>query len=184
MTLDALTTRITAAAYHDYPETSIPTELIDGEIVVAASPKNKHQQIVAQVYDMLKIITGGRGTLRFAPMDVFLDEWNVFQPDVFWVSGEDSRCKLGPDDYWYGAPDLVCEVLSPGTARKDRDQKFTTYARCGVRELWLIDPLNAYLEVFSGQAEGFVRLGVYEPGDTFTSPCLGQAVAAQAIFAG
>ncbi|MCU0512642.1 MAG: Uma2 family endonuclease [Anaerolineae bacterium] len=56
MTLDALTTRITAAAYHDYPETSIPTELIDGEIVVAASPKFTHQQIVARVYDLIRQI--------------------------------------------------------------------------------------------------------------------------------
>lgn len=171
MTTDFVQTRMTAAEYSLQPETSVPTELINGEIVVSSSPKHRHQKVVGKTYTLLLALTG-KGDVVLSPMDVYLDELNVFQSDVFWVSGDDSLCKLGDDDYWYGAPDLICEVLSPGTARKDRDDKFKVYARTGVRELWLIDPLNEYIEVFIGAEGEFTRQGVYQNGDSFQSPLL------------
>lgn len=172
MAINEVRIRITASDYALLPETPVPTELINGEVFVSASPKEKHQKAVMKGVQLLLALTQAKGTLRTAPMDVYLDEHNVFQPDSFWVSGEASLCQLGSDDYWHGAPNLVCEVLSPGTAKRDRDDKFKVYQRTGVRELWLIDPLNLYVEVFTLHNQQFVRVGVYETEDTFSSAVL------------
>jgi Uma2 family endonuclease len=182
MAINEVKTRITASDYALLPETTVPTELIDGEIFVSASPKEKHQKVVGQTFQLVSSLKKV-GTVVFAPMDVYLDEHNVFQPDIFWVSGEASLCQLGSDDYWHGAPDLVCNVLSPGTAKRDRDDKFKVYERTGVRELWLIDPLNVYVEVYILQNNQLMRQGVYEPEDTFQSPVLdNQPVEVKRLF--
>lgn len=176
-------TRMTAAEYRQLPETTQPTELIEGKIIVSPAPKDNHQAVVVGfVQAILRQLT--TGTLRFAPTDVHLDDETVVQPDVFWVSGPDSRCRLGDDGYWYGAPDLVIEVLSPGTARRDKAEKFRLYEKHGVREYWLADPDARYAEVWrrAGDASRFEQQGVYGPDESFESALLGQVVMLAPIF--
>ncbi len=72
-----------------------------------------------------------------------------------------------------GAPDLVIEVLSPGTARRDKKDKFSLYEKHGVREYWIIDPSEKLLEVWQLRDGRFSRLDVFGPGDPFTSLLLG-----------
>jgi Uma2 family endonuclease len=176
-------TRMTAAEYRQRPETTQPTELIEGEIIVRPAPTDRHQGVVMGFVQAL-LGQPGTGTLRFAPLDVYLDDETIVQPDVFWVSGPGSRCRLGDDGYWYGAPDLVIEVLSPGTARRDKAVKFRLYEQHGVREYWLADPDARYVEVWrrAGDASRFEQQGVYGPDETFDSALLGQTVTLAQVF--
>src|SRR5690606_20207514 len=101
----------------------------------------------------------------------YLNEANVVQPDMFWISDENDRCYLVDGKYWRGAPDLVIEILSPGTTRRDRDVKYALYEQHGVREYWLVDAEERYIDVYRLDDGGqFTRQGVYGGGDTFASP--------------
>lgn len=165
---EAMITRLSIHEYRQLPETLTPTELIDGVILTMPSPKHEHQQIIVALVILLNTLIKS-GKIVVAPMDVILDDYNTVQPDVFWLRGDDSLCRVGDDGYYYGAPDLVCEVLSPSTALRDRADKFLLYEKHGVREYWLIDPLNIYMEVYRLQNGVFVRQGVYGTHDTFVS---------------
>ncbi|MCA1559049.1 MAG: Uma2 family endonuclease [Acidobacteria bacterium] len=83
-----------------------------------------------------------------SPVDVVFDEAAalVLQPDVIFISG--ARLSIIGDRVW-GPPDMTMEVLSPGTARRDRTLKIDCYRRYGVRESWLLDPVARAVEVFA-----------------------------------
>jgi Uma2 family endonuclease len=177
---------MTAEEFSQLPETSQPMELIHGEVIVSPTPKDPHQDATGAVYAWFLYVvkpTIPSGQPKIAPLDVYLDDENVVQPDVFWIHGADSKCKLGEDGYWHGAPDLIVEVLSPGTRKHDRKIKFELYERQGVREYWMIDPVDTLVEVFTWVDGRYQLLGVYDIGETFTSPLLGLNVELKTIFA-
>jgi Uma2 family endonuclease len=179
-------TRLTAAEFSNLPETMQPMELIHGEVVVSPTPKDPHQDAVGAIYAWLLYVAKPAvpgGQPKVAPLDVYLDDENVLQPDVFWIHGTESRCKLGEDGYWHGAPDLVAEVLSPGIRKRDRKTKFDLYEQHGVREYWMIDPLEILMEVFALVNGRFELLGAYEIGESLTSPVLGLNIELSAISA-
>jgi Uma2 family endonuclease len=120
------------------------------------------------------------GKIYVAPVDVYLDDANVVQPDVLWVA-PGSACVPFEGKYLRGAPDLVVEVLSPGTARRDKKAKFDLYEKHGVREYWLIDSGAKLLEAWQLKDSRFIRLDVFGPGDQFDSPLLGP-IDVSAIF--
>src|SRR5690606_22104288 len=99
---DIARTRVTLEEFKALPESLDHIELIDGELILSPTPKFKHQNAVGNVLVMLKQLSQGKAVV--SPMDVYLDNENVLQPDVFWVRGADSLCKLGEDGYWHGAP--------------------------------------------------------------------------------
>src|SRR5574337_148219 len=138
-------TRLTAAEFARLPESNLPTELINGELIEMNAPKDIHQKVAGQLVLLLAQAAPG-GELRFSPSDVYLDDLNVVQPDLFWVSGPRSPCKLGEDGYWHGAPDLVIEIFSEGTVLRDRREKFLLYQKFGSREYWMVDPSGSYIE--------------------------------------
>lgn len=171
--------RMTAAEFAELPETTQITELLDGVIFVSPSPKDPHQDNVEDTAGFLRDLKKAgqiSGTIRFAPMDVQFDDLNTVQPDVFFVSSDNTRCMLGEDGYWHGAPDLIVEVLSPSTARRDRIEKFGLYEKYGVREYWIVESSLPSVEVWI-LTEGLLQLqGTYSPVDDlnlFTSPVLG-----------
>lgn len=94
----------------------------------------------------------------------------------------ESPCQV-LEKYLLGALDLVVEVLSPSTAKHDRDAKFRTYQQHGVREYWIVDPAQQTLEAW-GLKEGiFHKLGTFAPKDIFQSGVLTQApIALSDIF--
>lgn len=163
--------RMTPAEFKQLGETTQPVEFINGETIVTPAPTDAHQSLILPIALLLKQLVPS-GTLRVAPTDVWLDD-NCVQPDVFWVSGADSSCRLGEDGYWYGAPDLVVEVISPSTAHKDRGVKFDLYENHGVREYWLVDPEGWYVEVYRREGERFNRAGVFAAGQSWASGVLG-----------
>lgn len=164
-----LNTSMTAKAFFELPETNIPTELIDGELIVSPAPIPEHQNASIELIVLLRgLIPNGK--LYHAPIDVYFDEANTVQPDIVWVA-EGGLCFIG-DKRLEGAPDLVIEILSPSTARRDKNKKFLLYEKHGVREYWLVDPLAQYVEVWRLEDGKFAPKGVFGPGDTFISAVL------------
>jgi Uma2 family endonuclease len=162
--------RMTASEFFALPETNTPTELIDGELIVAPAPIPKHQGISGETYVVLRELIPN-GSLFYAPIDVYLDEINIVQPDILWVAA-DGQCQI-TEKRLVGAPDLVVEIFSPGTSRRDRREKYALYERFGVREYWMIDPEEQFIEVYTLQDGRFLRQGVYTPDQTFESRVLG-----------
>ncbi len=124
-------------------------ELIDGVIYDMAAPTLIHQAIaIAILTRFANYIAGKRGScLAFtAPVDVQLDcdDKTIVQPDVLIIC-DSSKLRR---ERVYGAPDLVVEVLSPSTSRKDRSLKLTKYKKAGVREYWIVDPVQKLVFVY------------------------------------
>jgi Uma2 family endonuclease len=162
--------RVTIAEFDALPETTQPTELIDGEIIVSPSPIPLHQISVGNTYNYVRDLKPN-GMVLLSPMDVYLDDLNVVQPDVFWVAYQ-SRCVMTRKRF-EGPPDLVVEVLFPTTVARDRGDKFDLYERFGVYEYWMTDPDARFVEVYTHNGQHFVRQGVFTAGQTFASKILG-----------
>lgn len=175
--------RIHAADYFLLPEYAAHDliQLIEGEVILGMPPVPRHQAIVGEVLFLLMTIARRSGGQVFtSPIEVYLDEHNVFEPDVLYLV-PDSQCQI-TEKRLIGAPDLVVEVLSPGTAKFDRQEKYLAYEQHGVREYWIIDPLHEILEVWSQQSGQFSRHGVYAGEDTFNSPILRETISVREIF--
>lgn len=140
--------RLTVDEYLGGAETLKPMELRFGIVREPPAPFYSHQALVtrltASLYDHVR--THELGWVCVSPIDVVLDRERalVVQPDVIFIARE--RLHIIDRCVW-GAPDLVVEVLSTGTARRDRTTKVRWYDTYGVRECWLLDPQSATLEV-------------------------------------
>ncbi len=175
--------RMTAAEFWQMTEHSDQRfELIDGEAILMGTPITDHQRAVGKCYLILTAISTAIGGEAFiAPLEVYLDDRNIPQPDAMWVAAN-SKCKVGTSGL-EGAPDLVIEVFSPSTRQHDRVTKFRLYQKHGVREYWMIDPTAQYIEVWRHNGEGYDFFGVFKPGETFNSPVLnGQSIVVQSLF--
>ncbi len=134
--------RISVEQYLRMPETMKPMELVYGVVREPPAPTYGHQSIVTRLTSLLDrhVCRHRLGRVCVSPVDVVLDRDRdlVVQPDIIFVSND--RQEIIRDRVW-GAPDLVVEVLSPGTARYDRTRKLRWYRRYRVRECWFIDPV-------------------------------------------
>lgn len=143
------TLKLTYEDYLYFPEDGKRHELIDGEHYVTAAPNLMHQTIALNLAGDLRSFfrPRGLGSVWAAPTDVVLSEFDVVQPDVFFVSK--GRLRLAADGAKIqGAPDLVVEVLSPRTRRTDAITKRHLYEKFGVQEYWMADPELETIEVY------------------------------------
>ena len=158
-------------------------QLLDGEMIVMPSPVTKHQRILIGLFRaMHDIVTAGRlGEVFVAPYDVVLSNHDVAQPDILFVSN--ARSAIITEANIQGAPDLVVEILSPGTAVYDRGYKQALYGRHGVLEYWLVDPDAETLEVLTLGEQGLAPLATYRRGGMIASPLLdGLALEMDQVF--
>ena len=185
MAMTAQSALVTAEDYRLLPETGPRYQLIEGELYRAPAPRRWHQDILRDLAFVLQeyVQKNPIGKLYFAPLDVYLTEHNVYQPDLLFVANE--RLHLLTEEGMAGAPNFVVEVLSDTTARLDRNMKRKVYAATGVEELWLVDPPARTIEVFRLQADLERPAAIYQAADTFTSPCFpGLRFNAAEIFKG
>jgi Uma2 family endonuclease len=119
-------------------------ELIDGvPYNMTPAPATRHQRILGNLHLRISSFLAGKiCTPFFAPTDVVFDDHNVVQPDLLVVCDKGKITEANIQ----GAPDLVIEILSPATGRKDRREKKALYERFGVREYIVLDPLNETVE--------------------------------------
>lgn len=158
-------------------------ELVWGAVVQEPSPLLRHQAIVTRTVVLLDqhVREQRAGLVCVSPIDVVLDEARalVLQPDVVFVSHE--RAGILRNQVW-GAPDLVVEVESPGTRRRDRTLKLRWYRKYGVREYWLIDPHETAVTVIGLEGQR-VRRRRFRGAGRIESPLLpGFREAAAAFF--
>ena len=147
-------------------------EVIDGELHLTPAPTPYHQIVKARIERLLQdyVEKGSLGMVLDAPCDVVLSQFDVLQPDIFFISS--GRLGTIGEKYISDAPDLVVEVLSPGTRRRDRILKAKRYALFGVREMWIADPDRKTVEVFVNADGGFRRHAIYGGSDVLRSPLL------------
>jgi Uma2 family endonuclease len=140
--------RRTVDSYLSGPEQLRRTELVWGIVREPPAPKYGHQSVVTRAVVLLDRYVRERasGRVCVSPVDVVLDAANalVVQPDIVFVSN--ARLEIVRDQIW-GAPDLVAEVLSSATRRRDRTLKWRWYREYGVREYWLIDTVEKSVTV-------------------------------------
>lgn len=118
-------------------------EIINGDLFVMQSPLGRHQLVLGEIYrQMSNFLVGKKCKPFIAPFDVVLSKskksneiYNVVQPDIFVL------CDLNKYEGTkvFGAPDLVIEIVSPGTKTNDRLRKFNLYQTFGVKEYWIVD---------------------------------------------
>lgn len=176
--------RIQAEDYYQLPIYSQTDfiQLIDGEVITAMPPIPKHQAIVGEILFLLMTIARKLGGKAFtSPIEVYLDEYNIYEPDVLYLT-PDSNCMI-EEKRLRGAPELVVEVLSPSTAKHDRQEKYMAYEKHGVQEYWIVDPAHETVEVWVSNDGLFERQGVYAKNDSFRSTVLQQDISLEVIFA-
>lgn len=176
------TTKLTYQDYARTPEGEI-WELIDGEKFMPPSPGAAHQKIDMRLGSRLHSFVDDRdlGEVYSAPFDVVLSDLDVVQPDLLFVSRE--RLHIITAANVRGAPDLVVEIRSPSTGNRDWTIKRDLYARYGVKEYWVVDPVGRQVWVMALGNEGFDEIGSYGAGDVLTSPTLeGLSIDLNVIF--
>lgn len=114
-------------------------ELINGTLFMSPAPLVNHQEVITALLTQIHVYAKKMkvGRVFPSPIDVYLNQKNAFQPDIVFVSTSNDIIK---EDGIYGAPDLVIEVLSAGTAKTDLNRKKVVYEKEGVKEYWVVDP--------------------------------------------
>lgn len=185
-------TRLTSRDLEVLPQDGKRYEIIDGELYVTHQPHYRHQDVGGLLYIHLQewSLRTGAGRASPAPGVIFAEDDDV-APDVVWTSTARLREILGEDGHLHGPPELVVEVLSPGSTneRRDREAKLKLYSRRGVDEYWIVDWRAREIEVYrraeSGEPGQLLDLAERLSGDgALTSPLLpGFAVPVSNVFA-
>ena len=146
-------------------------EILDGELFTSPRPASPHARATTTLHGELDPFdrrTGGPGGpggwwLLFEP-EIHLGA-DILVPDL--AGWRRERMPVLPNvTYFELAPDWVCEVVSPSTARVDRVRKVPIYAREGVSHLWLVDPLQQTLEVFQLEGRRWVLISTHGGAET------------------
>jgi len=161
------------------------TQLVEGEVIVQ-EPRPLHQFVVQDLLVALHAWASeasGRGRVTL-PLDVKLDEYNVFGPDLLWYRG--GRVPARDGGRPSPLPDLVIEVRSPSTWRYDIGAKKSAYERGGLPELWLVDTAADVVLVFRRSSKDAATFDVsleFAADDELTSPLLpGFALPLRTLF--
>ncbi len=147
-----MTILITRKDYEGLPE-GTPLELCDGMLVKQPSPRYGHQRIQGVLLMELQRLLGPARAVA-GPVDVLVDELNVFVPDIVVLDEV-------PDDeaQYVGVPAVVFEVLSPSTRERDRTYKTRRLLGLGVREIWLVDRHERTVEIVDLEGSRLARGG-------------------------
>jgi Uma2 family endonuclease len=169
------TLRWTSADLDVLPDNGTRYEIIEGELFMSKQPHYHHQLTCSNVTRVVGnwSIQTGLGQTVGAPGIIFTDDEDV-APDVVWCSYERLETILSDDGKFHGAPELVIEVLSPGSAneRRDRQAKLKLYSRRGVQEYWILNWLAGQAEIYRRRRHALRLIETLNKQDTLTSPLL------------
>ena len=150
--------RLTYDDFLLFPDDGKRHELIDGEHYVTPSPGTRHQLILGRLYlDVANWLERQPiGHVFLAPYDVVFSRFDVVEPDLVYVSNERAG-EIITSLHVEGSPDLVVEIESPGTRKRDETIKRKLYERRGVLEYWLVDPSGDRIRVYRFASREFRR---------------------------
>jgi Uma2 family endonuclease len=150
--------RWTAEEFLRLPDDGKRHELIDGVHYVTPSPKLLHQEIVGRLHLAVGNFLAGHPTLGrvyLSRLDVVLSQWDVVEPDLLFVAGD--QFDILTEDNVQGPPALVVEILSRSTRKRDEQVKRDLFERTGVREYWVVNPWDDFVTVYRRAPEGTFR---------------------------
>ena len=156
--------------YLEWDSESGYVEWVDGEIVIMPNPSLKHQEIVGFLYFLLTAFTEHHesGTVLQAPFAMKLEAiGRGREPDILFVTK--ARESLFEKNYLNGAADIAVEVISPGTGRTDRGDKYFEYEVSGIKEYWLIDPERNHAEFYRLGEDKLYHVVELQAGNIFRS---------------
>ncbi len=165
-------------------EEGAPFQLINRELIMSPAPTSYHQLLSIRLSSMIQVYLEkieSEGICLYAPIDVRLDDENVFQPDIIYISAE-RKAELFHNQIM-GAPDLVIEILSPSTAYYDLKQKKSFYEQYGVKEYLIIDPIKKDAELYFLENQEFMLKQKEKQSGTITLSTLpGLQIDLQKLF--
>ncbi len=156
----------------DLPEDGRLYEILDGELFVSPAPSYRHQRISIKLLGFLIpfLARENRGEVLHAPLGVKLSDFDVPEPDLLVVLAA-HRSRISENGV-QGPPDLVVEILSPGTAGLDLGVKRQLYERFGVPEYWIVDPRAEQVEVLTLRTGQYRAFGLFQRTEALRSPLL------------
>ena len=158
-------------------------ELLNGVISMADAPTYRHQITVRAVFRLIDrwVADQDLGDTVFAPVDVVLDDHNSLQPDILYIDEQHLTMVRGAKVY--GAPQLIVEVISPGSRSRDSVEKPMRYALAGATEYWLVDPELETIAVFALVGNVYVERAAGDGGIVESTVLPGLTFSAETIFA-
>lgn len=168
---DNLTRNPGGLTYEDYcalPDDGQRYEILDGELFVSPSPIPLHQLITGNLFAELRsyIRPNKLGRLFAAPLDILLSKHNIVEPDIVFVSN--AKSSVMTDKNVQGAPDLLIEVLSPSSRKRDLQDKRRIYGEWGVDWYWIVDPQSGTLVELQRIDKAFVEVAHFTRRTTFS----------------
>jgi Uma2 family endonuclease len=175
MTRSSPGVKLTYDDFVQFPDDGLRHELIDGEHYVTPSPNTKHQAVSLRLTLLIGnwLESNPIGRLFYAPFDVVFSNFDVVEPDLLYLSNARAADALTPQ-HVRGVPELVIEIGSPGTRKRDETVKRRLYERTGVSEYWVVDPEIDAIRIYRREGDGFadvVELSA-DAGDVLTTPLL------------
>jgi Uma2 family endonuclease len=150
-------------------------EIIKGKIYrMSPAPTSLHQMVSRNLCGVLyNYLKGKKCQMYNAPFDVilpvkgkdFMQSDRVVQPDIVVICDTEKIKERG----CFGAPDFIIEILSPHTTKKDIQTKYELYEESGVKEYWIVEPINQTVEVFVLEMDKYKRIATYVEDDMV--PC-------------
>ncbi|MCP9439912.1 MAG: Uma2 family endonuclease [Nitrospira sp.] len=166
--------KLTYEDYLRFPDDGKRHEVIQGDHFMTPAPNTKHQRISLRLSSTLEAWTrcSHLGLVLQAPYDVVLSDEDVVQPDILLISA--TRLSIVTDTNVRGTPDLIVEILSEATRKKDEVTKRKLYERYGVQEYWLVDPELETIKVLRLSGNQYIRAAelAKETHDVLTTPLL------------
>ena len=157
-----------------FPDDGLRHELIDGEHYVTPAPNTKHQRVSGNLFFLLRFYLEHQpiGTVFYAPFDIIFSRFDVVEPDLLYMSNERAATILTSKNV-QGTPEVIIEIGSPSTRRRDETIKRSLYQRSGVSEYWIVDPELDVVRVYRSD-DGFERPHELsrEAGDVLTTALL------------
>lgn len=159
----------TYADYAALPEDGQCYEIVKGVLYMSPAPTPGHQDVKGEIFGYLRqfVKLAGLGRVLDAPTDVELSPGNIVQPDVFVLLNENIG-QIGPSRV-IGAPDLVVEILSPGTMRHDLSEKLRAYERAQVPEYWVVNASERIVELLVLENGDYRSLGAFQDEEVLPS---------------
>jgi len=161
-----------------FPDDGQRHELIDGEHYVTPCPITKHQRVSGNLHWLLRsyLEVHPIGEVFYAPFDVIFSDFDVVEPDLLYLS-KARAAEILTSKNVQGAPELVVEIGSPGTRKRDETIKRRLYERSGVTEYWIVDPKLDVIRLYRRGSTGFEQAVELSAAahDVLTTPLLPEA---------
>lgn len=162
--------------YEDYlhlPDDGMRYEVVKGDLYMSPAPSPKHQIVLGNLFTKFNTHVSAQdlGLVVFAPIDVVLREVRAsVQPDLIYIAKE--NLSIVTETKIEGIPNIVVEVLSPGSLVNDRKTKFNAYAAAGIPEYWLVDVVSCKIEVNVLRGRAYAPLGHFSGDEEAVSEVL------------